>query len=131
MYLDIDHFKPINDNYGHAVGDEILRVFAQRLHTNVRSTDLVARLGGEEFAVIVEDADLLEAAEIIARKLIAKMPAAIPVEGAYLRITTSIGIAFSSLPTDATALMSAADSALYQAKKAGRNTYRMASEAGC
>nr|WP_283254659.1 sensor domain-containing diguanylate cyclase [Luteimonas galliterrae] len=127
MYLDVDRFKLINDNHGHAVGDGILRAFARRLANSVRSTDLVARLGGDEFVVIVEDAALPDAAETIARKLIEAMQAPIPVEEKSLTVTTSVGIAFSSTPTDAMVLMSAADSALYEAKKAGRNTYRMKS----
>lgn len=125
MYLDIDHFKRVNDSHGHAAGDEVLRVFARRLLGSVRSTDLVARLGGDEFAVVVEDALLPEAAEVIARKLIKAMHVPIAVGDQRLDVTTSVGIAYSSAPTDVTTLMSAADSALYEAKKAGRNTYRV------
>lgn len=125
MYLDIDHFKRVNDTHGHAAGDEILRVFARRLLGSVRSTDLVARLGGDEFAVVIEDALLPQAAEVIARKLIKAMHVPIAVDDQRLDVTTSIGIAYSSAPTDVTTLMSAADSALYEAKKAGRNTYRV------
>ncbi|KRC35122.1 hypothetical protein ASE10_10670 [Lysobacter sp. Root76] len=125
MYLDVDHFKRVNDNHGHAAGDEILRVFARRLLGSVRSTDLVARLGGDEFAVVIEDAMLPEAAEVIARKLIKAMQVPIAVDDQRLAVTTSVGIAYSSAPIDVAALMSAADSALYEAKKAGRNTYRV------
>jgi diguanylate cyclase (GGDEF)-like protein len=73
LYLDIDHFKQINDTHGHGVGDQVLRVFAARLARCVRAGDLVARLGGDEFVVLVEDALLPQAAEFIARKLIATM----------------------------------------------------------
>ena len=125
MYLDIDHFKRINDGQGHAAGDQVLRIFARRLLDSVRRTDLVARLGGDEFVVIIEDAMLPEAAEAMARKLIKAMHGRIDIEGRSLDVTTSIGIAYSSLPTDATSLMSVADAALYEAKKAGRNTYRV------
>ncbi len=125
MYLDIDHFKQINDTHGHAVGDEVLRVFAHRLLNSVRATDLVARLGGDEFVVLIEDAALPAAAEIIARKLLEMMRGPVAVDGNMLAVTTSAGIAFSSLPIDATTLMAAADSALYEAKKAGRSTYRL------
>ena len=127
LYLDIDHFKTINDSHGHAIGDGILCAFAQRLLDNVRATDLVARLGGDEFVVIVDDAALPGAAEAIAGKLIQTMTRPVCVDGRELKVTTSIGIAYSHEPIDARALMSCADAALYSAKKAGRNTYRMKS----
>lgn len=125
MYLDVDHFKTINDSFGHAAGDEVLRTFARRLADCVRAGDLVARLGGDEFVVLVEDAALPEAAETIARKLIATMGASIPFVDANVEVTTSIGIAYASQPTRADRLMAAADEALYEAKHAGRNTFRM------
>ncbi|HEY0660104.1 MAG TPA: diguanylate cyclase [Lysobacter sp.] len=125
MYLDVDHFKRINDSFGHAAGDAVLRTFAQRLLACTRASDLVSRLGGDEFVVLIEDAELPFAAEIIARKLIAAMGAEITVETSTLQVTTSIGIAYASEPTEAATLMAAADAALYDAKKAGRNTYRM------
>ncbi|HJR74418.1 MAG TPA: diguanylate cyclase [Luteimonas sp.] len=125
MYLDVDHFKRINDEHGHAAGDEILRAFARRLLDSVRATDLVARLGGDEFVVLIEDAALPAAAETVARKLLEAMRHPVAAEGKTLTVTTSVGIAYSSLPTDAGTLTAAADSALYEAKKAGRNTYRL------
>lgn len=127
LYLDIDHFKIINDSHGHAIGDGILCGFAQRLLDNVRATDLVARLGGDEFVVIVDDAALPGAAEAIAGKLIQTMTRPICVDGRELKVTASIGIAYSHEPVDVRTLMSCADAALYSAKKAGRNTYRMKS----
>lgn len=127
LYLDIDHFKTINDSHGHAIGDGILRTFSQRLLENVRATDLVARLGGDEFVVIVDDAALPDAAETIARKLVEAMTHTMRVEGKDLRVTTSIGIAYTHEPVDASTLMSCADAALYCAKEAGRNTYCMKS----
>ena len=125
MYLDIDHFKQINDGFGHAAGDEVLRTFARRLTCCVRAGDLVARLGGDEFVVLIEDAALPEAAAVIARKLLAAMGAGIPVDASTVAATTSIGIAFSTSTTSSQQLMEAADAALYTAKKAGRNTYRV------
>jgi diguanylate cyclase (GGDEF)-like protein/PAS domain S-box-containing protein len=123
IYLDVDHFKGINDTYGHDVGDQILRAFARRLLDNVRAIDLPARLGGDEFVVIVEDAAVPDAAETIARKLIEATGRPVSVDGTTLKITTSIGIAYARAAVDAKALMSTADAALYGAKKAGRNTY--------
>lgn len=125
MYLDVDHFKRINDEYGHAAGDDILRAFAQRLQGSVRATDLVARLGGDEFVVLIEDAALPAAAETVARKLLEAMRKPVATEDRTLAVTTSVGIAYTSAAIDAAKLMAAADSALYEAKKAGRNTYRL------
>lgn len=125
MYLDVDHFKQINDTWGHAAGDRVLCSFAERLTRCVRSTDLVARLGGDEFVVIVEDASLPDAAETVARKLIDEMHHGIKVDEVTLVATTSIGIAFTATPVDATTLLASADAALYAAKQAGRNTWRI------
>ena len=124
--LDIDHFKEINDTRGHAVGDAVLREFAMRLHANVRETDLAARLGGDEFVVIIEDIDSADVPEIIARKLLVAMQRNFVVNAAELHATASIGIGFCRAGAYADALMLAADNALYEAKSAGRNTYRVA-----
>jgi diguanylate cyclase (GGDEF)-like protein len=124
LYLDIDHFKQINDTHGHGVGDQVLKVFGERLAGCVRAGDLVARLGGDEFVVLVEDALLPQAAEIIARKLIATMDRDIVVGDLHVRTTTSVGIAYCPFRTSAEVLMAAADAALYDAKKAGRNTFQ-------
>ncbi len=125
MYIDIDHFKKVNDDHGHAAGDEVLRVFGQRLSACVRAGDLVARVGGDEFIVLVEDLSSAATAELIARKLTIAMGEGIPFEAATLHVTASIGIAFSMHPAVAKTLTSAADAALYTAKKAGRNTWHL------
>ena len=125
MYLDVDHFKQINDTWGHAAGDRVLSTFARRLADCVRATDLVARMGGDEFVVIVEDAVLPEAAETVARKLIAEMRQGIDIGPTALLATTSIGITCTDAPVDAETLLAAADAALYAAKQAGRNTWRV------
>jgi diguanylate cyclase (GGDEF)-like protein/PAS domain S-box-containing protein len=127
LYLDIDHFKEINDTLGHAVGDAILIEFARRLTDCVRDTDLVARLGGDEFVVLIEDIDMPVIAQNIARKLIEKLSAGICVDGKFVPVTTSIGIAFRSWTiASSDQLMKFADDALYEAKAAGRNTFRIA-----
>ncbi|MCF7220659.1 sensor domain-containing diguanylate cyclase [Marilutibacter chinensis] len=130
IYLDVDHFKGINDTYGHEVGDEVLCAFARRLRENVRAIDLPARIGGDEFVVVVEDAAVPDAAEAIARKLVEAMAVPIAVDGTTLKITTSIGIAYTHASVDAKTLMSSADGALYSAKKAGRNRYCITSMEG-
>ena len=130
MYLDIDHFKGINDSLGHAVGDEVLKAFAARLQQSVRTTDTVARLGGDEFVVILEGIANAREPQIVARKIVDNVTRPLQVESRTLTITTSIGIAFRRAIVAADAataetLIGRADAALYAAKKAGRNTWRV------
>lgn len=127
LYLDIDHFKQINDRLGHAAGDDVLREFARRLAACVRATDLAARLGGDEFVVLVEDLDTIDAPQAIAAKLVAAMVEPIVAAGAPVAVTTSIGIGVcSDRVASVDELMHRADQALYAAKAAGRNTWRLA-----
>ena len=124
LYFDIDRFKKINDTLGHAGGDTVLVEFARRLQRSLRESDLAARLGGDEFVVIIEDVASAEAAEVVAAKILAAMQPHFIVEATTLQVTTSIGIAIAAGATDAETLMRSADDALYEAKAAGRNTYR-------
>ena len=130
LYLDIDHFKQINDSHGHGIGDQVLQVFAERLVGCVRAGDLAARLGGDEFVVLVEDAQLPQAAEAIARKLVATMGDEIVVDDIRVRATTSIGIAYCPFQTSVPTLTAAADAALYGAKHAGRHTWQLVTVEG-
>jgi diguanylate cyclase (GGDEF)-like protein/PAS domain S-box-containing protein len=125
MYIDIDLFKKVNDSHGHAAGDEVLRVFGKRLSTCVRAGDLVARMGGDEFVVLIENLSSPAIAELIARKLMLAMDESVTVDGTALHVTASVGIAFSRHPAVARTLTSVADAALYAAKKAGGNTWRL------
>ncbi|MCQ4164326.1 diguanylate cyclase domain-containing protein [Tahibacter harae] len=125
FYLDIDHFKRINDTQGHGVGDEVIIEFARRLQASLRSEDLIARLGGDEFAILVEDAPSAAAAEMIAAKLVVAMHADLHTSAGEISITTSIGIAYGQPGLDAIGLIAQADQALYAAKRAGRNGYRL------
>lgn len=126
MFLDVDHFKSINDHYGHGVGDEVLQEFARRLLSSVRATDTVARLGGDEFIILMEDLSSVEDAEKIACKVHQRMALPFLISGQHsVAVTTSIGLAKCLAGgVDATALLKAADDALYRAKQAGRNTTR-------
>lgn len=120
-YLDVDHFKQINDSLGHAVGDAVLREFARRLAATVRSTDTVARLAGDEFVVVLEQVGSPLECERIAAKLLDAIRAPFPVDGRTLAVTASIGFAWSARPEQG-ALAHAADDGLYRSKDAGRDT---------
>jgi len=121
LMLDLDHFKSINDRFGHAIGDEVLRTFAEMARSSMRGSDIVGRLGGEEFAVIV--AEPMEFAARIAERLRSGFEeAGVTVGGHAIGATVSIGAATSYEPvTDIGALIARADAALYRAKHEGRN----------
>jgi len=126
LAIDVDHFKAINDNHGHPVGDAVLVEVAGRLLHCVRAGDLVARLGGDEFMVLVAN-PAPDSAESIAKHIMATMRE--PVEiGPHMKlpIGASIGIAYSSSAIEGQSLMTLADRALYRAKAAGRNCWRAA-----
>jgi len=124
LYLDIDRFKQINDSHGHAVGDQVLKQFAERLKGCVREGDLAARIGGDEFVLLAEGATTPADAAAIAAKIMAVMRTPMRIAGTEQTVTASVGIAFSHRGAGAEPLMAAADGALYQAKAAGRNTSR-------
>ena len=125
LYLDIDRFKPINDAHGHEAGDQVLRVFSQRLKACVREGDLAARIGGDEFALLAEGVEGPGDAESIAAKVIAMMAQPVDLGTTQLAVSTSVGIAFSLHSLTADRLLVTADAALYEAKAAGRNTWRL------
>ena len=129
LYLDLDHFKDINDTLGHPAGDQLLQRVAQRLRTSMRDADTLARFGGDEFALIVSQLGDHEDAAVVAKKLISSIAEPIPIQGIDVRTTVSIGIAVcASGDTDAEALLSHADLALYEAKSRGRGTYQFFTE---
>lgn len=127
LFLDVDKFKAINDSLGHAGGDEVLKEFAQRLKQSVRVTDTVARLAGDEFIVIVEGMNSADECQVVASKIIAGMATPFDVFDQPVVVSTSIGIAlFTGGDATEATLMAQADKALYQAKAAGRGTFRCA-----
>jgi diguanylate cyclase (GGDEF)-like protein len=120
--IDLDHFKQVNDTYGHASGDRVLRAVSAMLISEFREIDLVGRLGGEEFAVLLPETDLTGAKTACLRLLAAIEAAIIPVDGKAISITASIGLAKASSKTlDGAGLLKRADGLLYQAKSDGRN----------
>jgi diguanylate cyclase (GGDEF)-like protein/PAS domain S-box-containing protein len=121
LFLDLDHFKAVNDSLGHEAGDELLRDVGEALTESVRSSDTVARLGGDEFAVIIEalpEDDVRLIVERIARNL--RFDRRLP-DGAIVTVTASIGVAWASLGRDGAAVLRRADGAMYRAKQSGRN----------
>jgi len=124
LLIDIDHFKKINDGYGHDVGDEVLREFAVRLASNVRAVDLPCRFGGEEFVVVMPDTKLTDAERIAERIRLHVAGSPFRVRGGadLLTVTISIGVAASNGPAETPeALLKRADEGVYEAKAGGRN----------
>ena len=120
--IDLDRFKSVNDRFGHSVGDEVLRIFAESAQVNLRPTDIVARLGGEEFAVLLGDACRDNAFKVAERIRSTFAALAATVAGHAVNATASIGVAIIQDPQqDVHALLAQADQALYRAKARGRN----------
>ncbi len=119
---DIDHFKQVNDNYGHPCGDQVLKAVANALHEEIRTIDMVARTGGEEFRILLEGADLKVAAGVAERIRQKVEQLSIGWQGVQLKVSISMGIAtFANDKQDKALLETRADQALYRAKSAGRN----------
>jgi diguanylate cyclase (GGDEF)-like protein/PAS domain S-box-containing protein len=127
LYLDLDRFKPINDELGHHVGDHVLVVLSDRIHAVVRDTDTPARIGGDEFAVLIEGFEDTELLERVTRRLIDTISEPISVDGVTVQVGVSIGIvAADEGSADADSLLARADSAMYAAKAAGRGRFMFA-----
>lgn len=126
MFLDLDHFKQINDTLGHDIGDELLKVAASCLNACVRSGDIVSRQGGDEFVIVLAEISHPQDAAVVAEKIIDIFDQPITIKGHELRISTSIGIAVYPIngTDDTLDLMKKADMAMYAAKDGGRNGYR-------
>lgn len=125
FFIDLDHFKYINDSLGHDAGDELLKIVGDRLRNNIRKTDIAARLGGDEFIFVLNGTDNPEVAAIYAEKILNIMLTPITIKEHELFVTASIGISF--YPTDGhdyQSLIKSADLALYKAKENGRNNYQ-------
>jgi diguanylate cyclase (GGDEF)-like protein len=124
MYLDLDGFKDINDEYGHDVGDDLLKAVAEKLSHLIRKGDTVARLGGDEFTLLIPEFKERNDIEIVAKKILTALQE--PMTARKLTITVSIGISF--YPEHGKVfevLLKNADKAMYQAKKLGKNNYQI------
>ena len=129
LYLDLDHFKDVNDTLGHPAGDRLLEAVAQRLGKNLRASDMVARFGGDEFAVLMSSLSDPSDAGLLAKKLIDAAASPFPVDANEIYTGLSVGIAVSEAAVDAESMLSHADVALYRAKAEGRRTYRFFDDA--
>jgi len=133
LYCDVDHFKEINDTFGHAVGDEVLRTIALRIRQSVRDDDIVARLGGDEFVVVLQGMSGPSDAEAVAEKIRSAMREALIVDGIDLSRSFSIGVAMVRPDSTPDRVLRDADAALYEAKESGRDrtvTHRGHRQAG-
>src|SRR5205085_2337013 len=131
LLIDLDHFKSINDRFGHAVGDKVLQMFAKTTRAGLRQTDLVGRLGGEEFTVVLADASIDNAYLVADRLRKAFAGGAAVVDGETIYATASIGVSVIVDPRqDLAKLITLADQALYLAKARGRNRVEVAAIEG-
>lgn len=131
LLIDLDHFKPINDRYGHDAGDLMLQSIAQRLREHVRAGDAVARLGGDEFAVLIGGDDAEQHAREIARRLLAELAKPVIYGAERLTVTISIGVAlYPRHASNFTTLYKAADEMLYKVKSRGRSGWAVCGEDG-
>lgn len=127
LFIDLDRFKPVNDRYGHAAGDELLRQVARRLEHCLRDEDTVARVGGDEFVAVLPDLRLAEAPARAAEKIVAVLSEPFRVGDHFVEISCCVGMAlFPKHADSAETLIGRADAAMYEAKEAGRATWRSA-----
>ena len=125
LFLDLDGFKQVNDVHGHDVGDMLLKEVANRLRMIIRSSDTVARMGGDEFTFVLNDISDDENATSVAQKIIAALSEPFSLKGHQCHVGGSIGIAVYPVDaTDSESLLTQADKAMYLAKQSGKNTYR-------
>lgn len=123
-YIDLDYFKPINDNYGHHIGDAVLSITAERLNSAVRGCDFVARIGGDEFVAIIEEIENQEDVKPIAERIVNSIKEAYFIDHFNIELSCSLGIAIYPKDGDVDKLIVCADAAMYKAKDAGKSQYK-------
>jgi diguanylate cyclase (GGDEF)-like protein len=129
LYIDLDRFKQANDRYGHAVGDEILRHVAERLQGLTRPGDIAARMGGDEFALVLHDIQAPSVAHLVGMRIVKTLSRPYNLSGQLIEIGASVGISLLTVDSvDIVSWLKQADSALYAAKSAGRNRCMMFEE---
>ncbi|HEY9103691.1 PAS domain S-box protein [Chitinimonas sp.] len=125
LFLDLDRFKAINDTLGHGIGDRLLVAATERLRNQVKETDLVGRLGGDEFTIVLENLNAPEIAADVASRIVGAMSQHFVIDGHEMFVTASVGVAvYPGDGQDATSLLKNADVAMYRAKERGKNTYQ-------
>ena len=125
FFMDLDHFKQVNDSMGHDAGDEVLKIFAERIQKCIRVEDTVARMGGDEFTIILENLNSVQSPTVIAEKILKVMQEPLEVYEQQLYLTVSIGITvYPDDGNDTQSLIKNADAAMYKAKSDGRNKYQ-------
>jgi diguanylate cyclase (GGDEF)-like protein len=125
LFVDLDHFKEVNDTLGHRMGDRVLKLVAERISGAVRRVDTAARIGGDEFAIILEGLERVEDASIVAQKVLDALAEPFIIRNHRVEMTASVGISlFLFDGTDARSLLDHADRAMYRAKRVGGNAYR-------
>jgi len=122
LFLDLDGFKPLNDQHGHAFGDAVLVEVARRIDASVRTNELAARLGGDEFAVLIEGLRDADDAHALGERLAEAIGQPMTIDGITASVSASIGVAVGPATEDRTVLLAAADQAMYEAKRAGTST---------
>lgn len=129
LMLDLDDFKHVNDTLGHDGGDETLRVMSRRIQETIRLTDLVARMGGDEFIILLEDLSEAKQAEAVAAKIVTALSVPIPIRHQEVPVSVSVGVcAIFDGSVDPEALLKSVDLAMYQAKEQGRNRFKVFSD---
>ncbi|HQU09626.1 MAG TPA: GGDEF domain-containing protein, partial [Opitutales bacterium] len=132
IYLDLDRFKPVNDTYGHHVGDQVLKLVADRLRQCVRESDMVARLSGDEFTIILPQIKEKNDAEAVVKKIIVELSKPFYVNEHHLQLDVSVGIAiYPDNGNNGDLLLKAADDAMYHAKGDGGSAYCFAEKICC
>ncbi|SNZ02931.1 PAS domain S-box-containing protein/diguanylate cyclase (GGDEF) domain-containing protein [Persephonella hydrogeniphila] len=123
LFLDLNNFKKINDSFGHAIGDKVLQIIAERLKSSFRKTDIIGRLGGDEFGILITTYSKFDDIKEIIKKLFWEIEKPVKIENSVFNLTTSVGVAvFPEDGTDAETLLKRADIAMYQAKELSRET---------
>ena len=129
LFIDLDDFKPINDSFGHLLGDKLLVALADKLSAALRPSDMVSRIGGDEFLVLADELTHLDEAHLLAERLMHMISTPVEIDGIELRVSASIGISiYPSQGDSIDSLIHAADQAMYSAKKQGKNQIAIASQ---